>query len=130
MPVNQTAPMLEHMLINLLGDMRSRAQVAASLAERISLARDIALFSLAFYSMRRGYDLSFKVGSNIPKLSNSRYLIFNFQFGQTLRASGKAVVVLADRDCPVIRPFRAVTAYISVAQQMGWDLAAGHLFPD
>ena len=42
MPVNHAAPLLEHTLIDLLGDMRSRAQVAASLAEHISLTRDIA----------------------------------------------------------------------------------------
>ena len=33
-PVNQAAPMLAHTLIDLLSDMRSRAQVAASMAER------------------------------------------------------------------------------------------------
>ena len=76
--VNQAAPMLEHTLIDLLSNVRSRAQVAASLAERISLTRDIALFSLAFYSMRRGYDLLFTLGSQILKLPNSRGLIFNF----------------------------------------------------
>ena len=70
-PVNQAAPMLEHTLIDLLSDMRSRAQVAASLAERISLTRDIALFSLAFYSMRRGYDFSFTLGSQIVTLPKS-----------------------------------------------------------
>ena len=64
-PVNQAAPILEHTLIDLLSDMRSRAQVAASLAERISLTRDVALFSLAFYSMRRGYGLSFTLLSQI-----------------------------------------------------------------
>ena len=41
-PVNQAAPMLEHTLMDLLSDMRSRAQVASSLAERISLTRNIA----------------------------------------------------------------------------------------
>ena len=128
-PVNQAAPTLEHTLIDLLSDMRSRAQVAASLAERVSLTRDIALFSLAFYSMRRGYDLSFALGSQIMKLPNSRGLIFNLQFGKTLRASSEAVVVLADRDCSAVCAFRAVTAYISAAQRMGWDLTAGHLFP-
>ena len=51
--------MLEHALIDLLSDMRSRAQVAASLAEGTSLKRDKTLFSLPFYSMRRGYDLFF-----------------------------------------------------------------------
>ena len=60
--------MLEHTLIDQLRDMCSRAQVAASLAERISLTRDIALFALAFYSMRRGDDHSFTLGSQILKL--------------------------------------------------------------
>ena len=72
---------------------RLRAQVAASLAERISLTRDTALFSSALCSMRRGYDLSFTLGSQIPKLPKSRGVIFNFQFGKTLRASSEAVVV-------------------------------------
>ena len=52
--VNQAAPPLEHTLIDLLSDMRSRTQVASSMAERISLPRDTALRYLVFYSMRRG----------------------------------------------------------------------------
>ena len=99
------------------------------MAERISLTRDIALFSLDFYSMRMRCDLSFTLGSQILKLPNSRGLIFNFQFGKTRRASSEAMVVLADRDCPAVCTFRAMTAYISAAQRMGWDLTAGHLFP-
>ena len=128
MPVNQAAPMLEHTLIDLLSDMRSRVKVTASLTERISLTRDIALFLLAFYSMHRGYDLFFILRSQILELPKSRGLIFNFQFGKTLRASSEAVVLLADRDCPAVFAFRAVTAYVSAAQRMGWDLTAGHLF--
>ena len=37
--------------------------------------------------------------------------------------------MLADRDCPATCAFRAVTAYISAAQRIGWDLTTGHLFP-
>ena len=37
MQVNQASPMLGHTLIDLLSDMRSRAQMASSLAEHISL---------------------------------------------------------------------------------------------
>ena len=33
--------------------------MAGSLVERISLTRNIALYALAFSSMRRGYDISF-----------------------------------------------------------------------
>ena len=84
---------MEHTLIDLLSDMHSRARVAASSAERTSLTRDIALFSWAFYSMRRGYDLPFSLGSQILKLPKSRGLIFNFQFCKTLRAASEVVVV-------------------------------------
>ena len=62
-PVKQAAPMLEHTLMDLLSDMRSRALVATSLAGHISLTRDIALCALAFFSMRGGYDLSSTLGS-------------------------------------------------------------------
>ena len=41
---------------------RSRAQVTSLLAERIPLTRDIALYALAFFLTRRGYDLSFTLG--------------------------------------------------------------------
>ena len=37
--------------------------------------------------------------------------------------------MLADRDCPAVCAFRAVTAHISAAQRMGRDLTAGHLSP-
>ena len=127
-PVNRVTPKLEHTLIDLLSDMPSRAQVAALLAECISPTRDTTLFSLAFYSMGRVYDLSFTLGFHILKLSNSSDLIFNFQFRKTLGDSSEAVVVLADRDCPAVCPFRAVTACISTAQRMGWNLTAGSIF--
>ena len=129
--VNQAAPMLEHALINLLRDMRSRAQVASSLAERISLTRGVAyqVVYLALFPMRRDYDLSFTMGSHMLRIPASKGLIFNFQFGKTLRASCEAVVESADRDCPAICAFGVVTAYISVVQQIGWNLITGHLFP-
>ena len=125
---NQAAPMLKFTLIDLLSDMRSRAHVASSLAERIPLTRAYALFSLAFYSMR-AYDLSFAMGSHILRLPVSRGLIFNFSFGKTLRASSEAVVVLADRNCPAIFSFRVVTAYSSAAQQTVLDSNTGPLVP-
>ena len=99
------------------------------LAERIWLTLDIAWNSMAFYSMRRGYDLSFTMGLHTVRLTASKGLIFNFQFGKTLRSSSEAMVVLADRDCPGIRVFRAVTACISASQRIEWPLSTGHRFP-
>ena len=121
-PVNQAAPMLEHTLMGLLSYMRSRAQVTSSLAERISLTRDIALCAVVFFSMRRGYDLSFTLGSQIRRLPASRGFILNFQLGgKTLRPSSEAVVVLADRVCPETCASRAFMAYIPAAQWIGWE---------
>ena len=62
--------------------MRSRAQVVASLVERISLTRDIALFSLASYLIRRGYDFSFTLSSQtlkLPKFQGSDFQISVWQ---------------------------------------------------
>ena len=68
--------------MDLLSDMRSRAQVASSLAERISLTRDIALYALLWpFSRCAGDDdLSFTLGSQIPRLPESRGLIFNTRY--------------------------------------------------
>ena len=69
-PVNQAAPMLEHTLMDLLSDTKSRMQMINSLAELISLTRYIGLYALAFFSMHRGYDLSFTLGSQILRLAD------------------------------------------------------------
>lgn len=57
-----------------------------SLARRTTITRGIALFSLAFASLRRGHDLSFTLGSQVLRsqvlrLPESQATIFNFQFG-------------------------------------------------
>lgn len=63
--VNQADAMLTHTLVESMRDMRSRAQVAPALATRISLTRDVAVYTLAFACMRRGYDLSFTLRSQV-----------------------------------------------------------------
>ena len=128
-PVKQATPLLTHDFARLLQDLRQRAQSESLTAARIEITRDIALFALAFDSMRRGYDLSFTMGSQVLRLPESAGLIFNFLFGKTLRRSTEAVVVLADKECPQVCAFRAVTEYISAAKSIGWDLTKGYLFP-
>lgn len=64
----QAEPMLAHTLETLPGSMRTLAQLSLSVQERISITRGIALFSLAFDTMRRGEDLSFTLGSKILRL--------------------------------------------------------------
>ena len=128
-PVKQAASMLAHILAQLLQSMRTRAQLAESLSQRIAITRDIALFPLPSYSMRRGFDLSLTLGSRVLQLRESAGLIFNFHCGKRLRKSVDSVVVLADGECPQICAVRGVTEYIAAALAIGWDLTAGYLFP-
>ena len=104
---------------HLLTDRHSRAQVAALLAERISLTGDMALFSLEFNSMRRGYALSFSLGYQILMLPKSSCLVIKFHVCQTLGAYTEAVVMLANRACPAVYAIRAASAYISATQGKG-----------
>lgn len=125
----QAPALLSHILAALLVDMRARCTVAESVKTGIEITRDVALFALAFYSCRRGFDISNTLGSQVLRLPEDRGLIINFQFGKTLRDSKEAVLVLADSDNPGTCAFRAITTYIAAAQGVGWDLSVGHLFP-
>lgn len=124
---HQAAPLLEITLGTLLAHMRLRAQAAESVRERIVNTWDVALFSLAVYSMRRGSDLSFTLAPHILRLPEARGFIFSLLFGKTLRASIEAVVVLATGD-PDTWVMRWVNECINAAQAIGWDLSSGYLF--
>ncbi len=97
--------------------------------EGIAIVRDVALFAWAGYTMRRGFDISDTRGLQVVKLPDAKGLIVNFQFGKTFRDSKEAGVVLAAAEHPAICAIAAVTAYISAAQRLYWDLSGGHLFP-
>ena len=71
-------PMLTHALAQLLQDIRVRAQLVASVSDRVAITRDLALYSVAFHSKRRGFDLSFNLGSQLLQLPESAWLIFFF----------------------------------------------------
>jgi len=130
--VNQASPMLEDTLAELLRHMRLGAQAATTTNERIVVTRDIAIFALAWYSMRRGDDLTWTLAPQILRLPESQGFIFNFLFGKTLRASSAAVVVLAAsaQEAQDTCAARAVDEYINAAQQIGWDLSSGFLFSE
>ena len=55
-------------------------------------------------------------------------MIFNFQFGKTLRASSEAVVAFSRPELP--GDLRVSSGYgVQLCRTYGWDLTAGHLFP-
>lgn len=56
-------------------------------------------------------------------------MIYDFNFGKTLRKSVDSVVVPADPDSHKSCAFQEVRSYITAASHLGWDLEQGQLFP-
>ena len=52
----------------------------------------------------------------MPRPPESAGLIFNLQFGETLRRSVEAIVVLGDKECPQTCASRGITEHISAAE--------------
>ncbi|CAN0189078.1 unnamed protein product, partial [Laminaria digitata] len=97
--VRQAPPLVAVQLRDLVRDMRRRGQTLPTAAERIAMIRDVAIFCLAFHSMKRGFELSAAVASQVLQMSEGEEFIFNFLFGKTLRSSSQAVVVRRNLDC-------------------------------
>lgn len=115
--------------VMFVAHMRTKARLPKSQQESMEIARDVALlYTLLFNTMRRGFDVSFTLGSQLLRLPNDTRWIVNFQFGKTLRTSTNARVVLVDLARPETCPWRVVSAYLDAALRQGWDSSPGHLF--
>ena len=97
--VKQAPQLVAVQLRELVRDMRRRAQTLRTAAERIAMTRDVAIFCVAFHTMKRGFELSVAVASQVLQMSGGESFIFNFLFGKTLRNSSQAVVVKKNLDC-------------------------------
>ncbi|CAN0075198.1 unnamed protein product, partial [Laminaria digitata] len=125
--VRQAPPLIAVQLRDLVRDMRRRGQTLATAAERIAMIRDVAIFCLAFHTMKRGFELSVAVVSQVLQMSEGEGFIFNFLFGKTLRT----VVVRRNLDCREISAVAAMVEYQQAAESLQWSLAggSGFLFP-
>lgn len=65
--------------------------------------------------MRRGHGLSFTLGSQLLRLTESAGLVCRFNWARTLtlRRSTKVVATLTDKQCPQVCAFRGLTNYNS-----------------
>ena len=70
------------------------------------MVRDVAIFCVAFHAMKRGFELSVAVASQVLQMSRGEGFIFNLFFGKTLRESSQAVVVRRSVECREICAWR------------------------
>ena len=130
--VKQAPPLLAVDVQRLVADMRRRRAQLRSAAERFTVTRDIAIFCVAFHTMKRGSELSVALAAQVMQLDGGRGYIINFLFGKTLRASEKqAVVISKNTDCREICAVAAIVEYQQAIESMQWDLTSGggFLFP-
>ena len=75
------------------------------------MSRDVAIFCLASHPVKRGFELSVTVASQVLQMTGGEGFISNFLFGKTLRSSSQAVGVRKTLDCHEICAVAAVVEY-------------------
>lgn len=127
--VKQAPVLLSSHLVSIVTLMRINLQRTRDPLERITLARDIALFTVAFGSTKRGDELSRTLIQRILRLPNDSGLLFNFQWGKTMRDGADHLLSVSyNSRHPAICPVRAVEQYIAIGKAMGWNMDKGYLF--
>lgn len=128
--VKQAPAMLSSHLVPIVARMQRRLRNTSSPYERVILARDIAFFTVAFSTTKRGAELTHTLVQRILRLPNQSGLMFNFQWGKTQR-DGADHILTIPYDLKVIEicPIRAIEQLVAVATCVGWDMTKGYLFP-
>ena len=81
---SQAPALLHSHLAAIIAHMTLRIQCAQDPYDRIVLSRDMALFTVAFSTTKRGDGLSRTLIQRILRLLNKCGFLFNFQWGKTI----------------------------------------------
>ena len=84
------------------------------------LARDLALFTVAFKTTKRGDELSRTLIQGILRLPNLNGFLFNFQWSKTMRDGADRLISVAyNYECLATCPVTAVEQLIAVGSAIG-----------
>ena len=129
--VKQAPTILRSHLAQILLPMRTQLQITTSDVDRVTLARDIAFFTVAFSTTKRGAELTASLIQRILRLPNKSGLMFNFQYGKTQRDGADHILTVPyDEENVAVCPVRAVTQLIDIGKGVGWDMTGGYLFSE
>ena len=129
--VSQAPAMLHsHLAAIIAYIMTLRLRCTQDPSDRAVLARDIALFTVAFNILLRGDGLSRTLLQRILRLPNECGFLFNFQWGKTMPdGADHLMIVEYDTKRMTTCPIRPVEQYIAVGTALGWNMTQGYLFP-
>ena len=95
---------------------------------RYILLRDLAFFSIDFFSGDRRSDLGRVKSSDVLIIPGGKGFIFNKVFGKTLRGNGKNVFAVKPVANSPFCPVYNLKLYVALAKKMCIDLKDGFLF--
>ena len=129
--VKQAPVLLQENLATVIAPMRITLQGSTDPLVRATVARDIAVFTVvAFSTTKRGDELTRTLIQRILRLPNRSGLLFNFQWGKTLRdGADHLLTVPYTEDFVATCPVKAVEQFIAVGTHLSWDMTTGYLFP-
>ena len=128
--VEQAPAVLPSHLHTIVSPLRARLKCTPDPYTRVVLARDLALFTVAFETTKREDELSRTLIQRILRLSNLRGFLFNFQWGKTTRDGADCHISVAyNHECLATCLVAAVEQAIAVGSAIGWDMTRGYLFP-
>lgn len=129
--VKQAPVLLRSHLRSIVGPLTARLQWILDPTERVILARNIALFTVAFSTTKRGDELTRTLIQRILRLPNKAGFVFNFQWGKTMRdGSDQLLTVPYDEGHYDTCPILALEQFVAVGKHVGWDMTKGYLFPN
>ena len=113
-----------------MSPLRARLQCTSYLYTRVVLARDLALFTVAFETTKRGDEFSRTLIQRILRFPNLSGFLFNFQWGKAMRDGADHLISVAyNHECLATCPVTAVDQLITIESAIGWDMTRGYLFP-
>ena len=127
----QAPTILRSHLAQIMLPIRTQLQITTSDIDRVTLAQDIAFFTVAFSTTKRGAELTAALIQRILILPNKSGLMFNFPYGKTQRDGAVHILTVPyDGDYVAACPVRAVTQLIDIGKGVGWDMTGGYLFSE
>ena len=97
-------------------------------SERYIYARDLAFFSLDFFSGDRASDLGRIKTVDVLKHPDGSSLLFHQRVGKTLRGKTSRAFAVKQTANPAICPVRNLQFFVELCNSMRLDLSAGFLF--
>ena len=128
--VKQALALLQGHISAIIAPMRARLQGTNDLAEKVMLARNIAIFAVTFSTTKRGDELTRALVQRILRLPNHCGLTFNFQWGKTMRDGADHSITIPYNEIHLdTYPIRAVEQWVALGKFVGGDMKKGYLFP-